>query len=169
MKMEEVFGYIYSVAVVSAVGGAACVFMPFGNEKTEKFVRYVLSLAVLLLLISPILIFFGSSDFFSKEEIDKVTDQLAREYESKSSGTRDFIISDGIKNVERRIGEAVANRYSVSAEDIEVTAETHDDGETVCIINIEITLGISAFSLDADMVSEYVSNLCGCSCEVKFK
>ena len=167
--MEDVFRYIYSVAVVSAVGGMTCAFMPFGCEKTEKFVRYVLSLVVLLMLVSPLLSFFGTSDFFSEDELKKVTDQLVREYESKSSDTRNFIISDGINNVERRIGEAVARRYSVPAEDIEVDAETYDDGEIVHITNIKIILGIGAFSLDTVDVSEYVSELCGCDCEVSFK
>lgn len=167
--MEDVFEYLYSVAVVGAVGSAACTFLPIGNEKTERFVRYILSLVVLLLLVSPLLNFFGSSDFFSEEGIKKATDHLVQEYESKSSGTREFIISDGIQNVQRRIGEAVARRYSVSAEDIEVVAETYDDGETVYINNIKITLGLSAFSLDADAVREYVSQLCGCECEVSFK
>ena len=75
--MEDVFGYIYSVAVVCAVGGATCAFLPFENEKTEKFVRYILSLVVLLLLISPLVNFF-SRDFFSGEEIKKVfLDEIA--------------------------------------------------------------------------------------------
>ncbi len=167
--MAGVFEYIYSVAVVCAVGGAACAFLPFGSEKTEKFVRYVLSLAVLLLLISPLLNFFGSSDFLNGDEIKKVTESLISDYESKSSDTRNFIISDGIQNVEKRIGAAVARRYSVSAEDIEVAAEIYDDGETVHITNIKILLGVGAFSLDTMSVSEYVSELCGCDCDVSFK
>jgi len=167
--MNEIFGYVYSVAVVSAVGGAVCAFIPFGSEKTEKFVRYVLSLAVLLLLISPLLSILGSNGFFNGDEIKKVTEQIVKEYELRSSDTRRFIISDGIENIEKRIGQAIAKRYSVPAEDIETVIETYDDGEMVYVTNIKITLGVGAFSLDTAEVSEYVSELCGCECDVNFK
>ena len=167
--MREVLEYIYSVAVISAIGGAACAFMSFGSEKTEKFGRYVLSLVVLLLLISPMLNFFKSSEILNGDEIKKVTDQLIREYESKSSDTRNFVISDGIENVEKRISEAVGRRYSVPVEEIESVIETYDDGESVHITQIKIVLGMGAYSLDADEVKEYVSTLCGVNCEVSFK
>lgn len=167
--MEEVLEYIYSVAVISAVGCATCSFMPFGSEKTEKFVRYILSLVVLLLLVSPLLNFFKSSEFFSGDEIKKVTEKLIQEYESKSSDTRNFVISDGIENVEKRISEAVGRRYSIPAEEIETVIETYDDDETIHITNIKIVLGVGAYSLDADEVKEYICTLCGINCEVSFK
>jgi len=120
--------YIRGVIVTGAVCSVLMMLLPRG--RTNKYVRYVSQLAVLLVLLAPI---SGMVDFVSgiRAEFPKV--------ETGTSSVEQNIIAVSAENISRYIAESCAEKFSLTVENIKVRLILDEsDTENVKITEIQI-------------------------------
>ena len=160
---------IYSLSVAAIVTGVLSVLDAGESSGTGKFVRFAISAALLAALLAPVsslknMLFGGGTD-----EIKAASEQIRAYIEEKAETSRESILKESIAEAEERISALTAERFGVGAED--VSAElvcTGEEGETE-VSSVTVYLGLRAYLLDPGEVEDYVTEICGCACRVKFR
>jgi len=152
--------YISAMLTVSAAAGIISSFAPEGGN-LSKYVKYALSLAVTILLLSPLSsaldALFEFADSFDYDTNSSETVELPRElYEEMVTRTE--------KAVTEALCGAVKEKYGI---DISMTLILDDsDYSSVIIEGAEVTMH-DADALYRDAVEKYISDIL--DCKVKFR
>ena len=126
------------------------------GAKTHKTVSFCLSLAVMCAVITP----FGGSD--------SLTDEIKDIFRAEQGeiGT-DWLDTQVCEYVEQGLTDELCTRFSVSRENISLSAETEKTDNGIIIKRVEINLSGADVSANVPAIIAYIEESCSAICEVK--
>lgn len=168
--MQEIKEYIYSLVLVGLVSGVLLSLSPArAGGGTGKYIKYALSLAVVITLLIP---FVRMTDFaaaYDGEQAQSLADSLEAEYESRAAASREYIISDSLETAAANVCGSIAAKFNVAEEDVEINLRVTESDDMLTLEGLDITLGGYALLLDEDEVADYAVQTFGCECTVSYK
>lgn len=154
-------GAILALLGVSLAASLGELLLPGDEGKgTKRFLRILVSLAVLLLLLRPFLSFLGSAEGFFEGEVGAIgapdtdysevlQDAVARRSkEELAAGLRDFL----------------QQQFGIEREDAEVIVSLEKDGS---LRRVSVILSGKALLTDPDEIEAAIVELLGCEVEVR--
>ena len=163
--MGDVFEYVYSLVLASAVAGVLSLVAPYGGKAVGKVIKYPVALAVILAVLAPLSgILSKTNDIDASGITEKLTASDLSFSEERS--TLDYVIERGRESAEEKLRSMVSSRFSLSSEDISVSLVLSEELE---LESVSAVLGFGAFGVPRDEVEEYLGDICGCSISVTYK
>lgn len=163
--MGDVFEYVYSLVLASAVAGVLSLVAPYGGKAVGKVIKYPVALAVILAVLAPLSgILPTMKDIDASRIAEKLTASGFSFSEDRS--TLDYVIESGRENAEEKLRNMVSSRFSLSVEDISVSLVLSEELE---LESVSAVLGFGAFGAQRDEVEKYLGDICGCSVFVTYK
>ena len=147
---------------VAILVGVVEIVSPEGDLK--KYVRFAGSLCILLAIVVPVYSFFADG-------IPKL-DGLMEEGSQESDYNEIFMsaIADGSRaTAENVIREGISSRFSLDADRLSVSISICRDGERYFADRATVGLYSSFINVDPVEISDYVSEILGCECEVIYQ
>jgi hypothetical protein len=166
--MSSIGNFLYTVFLISLAAGAAEIFAPKGE--TKKYVKYIVSLAVLITLAIPAVRLF-------KDVPDLLKGLSAIADDGKYQGIMDAdavpeksayaeMIAAGQAEIERYILSQICLEFGLSEESVSVTVSIDDsDVENIAVTGVNIYVNTDNFSenlINPEDVSEFVGKMIGC-------
>ena len=166
--MSSIGSFLYTVFLISLAAGAAEIFAPKGE--TKKYVKYIVSLAVLITLAIPAVRLF-------KDVPDLLKGLSAIADDGKYQGIMDAdavpeksayaeMIATGQAEIERYILSRICLEFGLSEESVSVTVLIDDsDVENIIVTGVNIYVNTDDFSenlIQSEDVSEFVGKMIGC-------
>ncbi len=151
-------GYIYTLLIVSVVGGLINSFISsFGSIK--KYVSYFIGVLMVICLLSPVISIINNTSEL-KNNISSFFDKIASEDIINSSN--DIIINTGVDAITNGIKNELINRFGFEEKEIIIELEIDKNNiEAIKITKINIILTGKASWSDVDTVKEYLENIIG--------
>ena len=159
--------FFTSLIYISVAGGLLIRILPCSSpfEKQIKFVVGIMTAFFIIVSVVPLLSSVGDvienfrNFILASDDVNNNTD----------SGEK-WIIKESTENIEKAVADAVSKKFRVSQECISVNVETDtSDKNNIIIERIVITLIGDGRYISAASVSEYVSDLLMCKCEVYYE
>ena len=72
------------------------------------------------------------------------------------------------RELEKRLEDLICEKFSIGADDIEITVEAHEENGTLTLDRVAVGLYRAAVLKDPYEIEEYVSELVGCACETYY-
>ena len=155
--------YIFSIIGASLIAAVITLFLPEGKD-ISKYVKLLVSLAVICVIVNPFENASGGltiSEWFSAL-IPNVEESAAQD---KYYG----VLTDiGERELEKRLEDLICEKFSIGADDIEITVEAHEENGTLTLDRVAVGLYRAAVLKDPYEIEEYVSELVGCACETYY-
>ncbi len=148
--------YLENLMLISIVCAILMAMLP-QKSKLTGYVKYVIALAAVLLLLSPITDALGDAKLTPQE--------LPSDSEAEGSAREEYI-KQGIAAIETGIRSGIAKKFTVPAENVDVQAQTREDGEYVLIEKITVTLRDYAMWADAGAIERYIEETYDLEAEV---
>lgn len=159
--MGNVKQYIFSLMVISLA--SACVNMLTPDEsETSKFVNFLVSAVVCVVLLSPI-----HSLLKTLPELLSYDIEAYAEVDSDEAVYADSIINAAIDNIKRDISLSLQKKFSIDAEKIEIEYDSSDI-ENIVINKVVIFIQKGNKYISSD-ICRYLSSLLSCECEVEYQ
>ena len=118
--MGDVFEYVYSLVLASAVAGVLSLVAPYGGKAVGKVIKYPVALAVILAVLAPLSgILSKTNDIDASRITEKLTASDLSFSEDRS--TLDYVIERGRESAEEKLKSMLSSRFSLSGEDISVS------------------------------------------------
>lgn len=149
---------LFGVCLAASLGE---LLLPGDEGKgTKRFLRILVSLAVLLLLLRPFLTLLGSAEDFFSGEVGEL-EQSDADYEQ--------ILTDAVARRSKQELEAglcvfLEQRFEMEREDFKVTVSLEKDGS---LCRVSVILSGKALLTDPDEVEAAIVELLGCEVEVR--
>ncbi len=145
--------YLYSVLLTVLMAGVICTVV---SSKNDSMLAFCVSLAVMVTVCAP-LASVGEGDVLSFitdifEESEKIEESLPTE--------------DARGAVEGGIVSEICREFSLSAEDVSVSADIAVTDGGIIIERVSVNLSGGAIGADAPKIVHYIENGLGCECEV---
>lgn len=158
--------YIVTLIAVSLFCGMIELLAPSGSENGLKnHIRLISSLCVLAISLVPIgelISEISNGEIASIIEWDE-REELEGKYEEMFRDRLAFCTAEGIsKECEQMISE----KFEVDEDDINVSVKLSGDGGAVAVDMVTVTLFSGAVFKDPHSISEYLSSLLECECEI---
>lgn len=154
--MKAISEYIYTVFIVSVSGGIMLLIAPKGQgDGIRRAYRYLISLAIVLALISPL---HDMTGLFSSLDLTEIT----QETKSVPIPTSDLARESAVSEVERQIGNAVCTMYGCPAT---VRLTVAGDNDNIAIVSA--VLRMDADESTVDDARTYLSRLLDCTVTVE--
>ena len=150
--------YIYTLIVVSVIGGLSSSFLSsFGNIK--KYVNYFISILTILCLLSPIIEIVSNVSNIK----DKISDYFENiVLDEKIDNTNDIIINSSTEAISKGIKTELINYFGFDEKDLYIELEIDKSNiESVKITKINVVLTGKASWSDVDTVKSYLKNIIG--------
>jgi len=163
--------YIKGLLAASVVSGIILALAPESASGIKKYVKNIVSLALLCVLISPIVPILSDVESFG-EKITESTQILTEPHEVQFDGNTDksneLILNQSVRNIKKEITNMVKQAFKIGADDIEITLTLIDeDIRNIIISRIDMTiLGENANDVTAAFVTEYIKKYFLCECVV---
>lgn len=166
--MSSIGNFLYTVFLISLAAGAAEIFAPKGE--TKKYVKYIVSLAVLITLAIPAVRLF-------KDVPDLLKGLSAIAADGKYQGIMDAdavpeksaymeMIAAGQAEIEKYILSRICLEFGLSEESVSVTVLIDDsDVENIIVTGVNIYVNTDDFSenlIQSEDVSEFVGKMIDC-------
>ena len=151
--------YIFSIIGASLIAAVITLFLPEGRE-ISKYVKLLVSLAVICVIANP----FGNSS--GKLEISEFFSSLIPEQSVGGEEKYYGVLTDiGERELEKKLQTLICEKFSISADDIEITVEAHEENGVLTLDRVAVGLYRAAVLKNPYEIEEYVSELVGCDCE----
>lgn len=166
--MSSIGNFLYTVFLISLAAGAAEIFAPKGE--TKKYVKYIVSLAVLITLAIPAVRLF-------KDVPDLLKGLSAIADDGKYQGIMDAdavpeksaymeMIAAGQAEIEKYILSRICLEFGLSEESVSVTVLIDDsDVENIIVTGVNIYVNTDDFSenlIQSEDVAEFVGKMIDC-------
>lgn len=152
--------YIFSLMIVSACCGIVSILAP-DNTSLNKYVHFLISLIVTVILLSPIDSVLG----LIPELMDSSINIEIANDENDSYDYTEALIKETCDNISEEIKLQIRNKFNVEPNEVVVCCDT-DDIENITVNKIDITYSSDNELLFRDTV-KYVVDLMGDDCEVR--
>jgi len=155
--MEEVYSYIYSLAVAASAAGIATALAPDGWQ-LKKYVKYAASLCMLLLLALPAKNMIAAL----ADGVGQAAAALRSDYSAEYPGGADELVLAKTKaNLEESLSELLSAKLGCEKESIEVkvSLETEAEGK-IKVSGIGIKAPISAKTIGIEI---WLAEQTGCA------
>lgn len=136
--MSGINGFIISLISAAAVSGIIEGIVPEKNGEMKKYLRYLIALAILLTLLSPLKELVGAIPEYTKAALDEF------DYSSVEAAARVNSL------IALHIADAVAERFDIDADLI--SAELSSELE---MIRLSVPKGFGIFASD---IEDYISS-----------
>lgn len=159
--MNAVKEYIFSLMIISVSCGAVSMLAPEGT-RLNNYVRFLISLIITVVLLSPLGSLMGALPELSAGDIK--LDLTNNELEAISA--EDKIITETCEMIKEEIRTKIENRLSYTPKDIEIECG-HDANESVTIEKITVVYEKNSAFLFSDtekIISELFMNECEVLC-----
>ena len=154
-------GSILALFGVSLAAALAELMLPGdGNKGTKRFLRILVSLAVLLLLLQPFLSFLGSAEGFFSGEVGEIGTGEA-DYEAV---LQDAVARRSKAELEAGLYEVLEQHFEIEKEDARVTVALEKDGS---LRRVSVILSGKALTVDPDEIEAAIVALLDCEVEVR--
>lgn len=160
--MESVRGYIFSLMIVSVCCGVVSILTP-DNSSINKYVQFILSLIVTVILLSPI----SSVLKVFPELIDNGINIDITDDQIEAFDYVDPLITQTLDIISEELKIQIKSKFGVEPEDVLVYCDS-DDIENI-IINKALVIYDSENKLLFSDTQRFVSSLIGQECEVVCK
>ena len=154
-------GTVLALFVAALAAGMAELLLPTEDSGTARLFRFLISLVVLLLILSPFLVFLQDSE-------DLLSGELAFE-EIQPSTDAEQIFADTVHaqskaEFEKRLSALLEKEYGIARKNATVLARFDAQGELVCV---SVYLSGSAVLQDPDVLEKALSERLDCRVEVR--
>lgn len=169
--MSTISSWLYTIFIISLFAGVADIFAPLGE--TKKYVKYIVSLVILIALAVPVTkvlknvpqFLNGLSQITKENEYKNVSEDI------KTDGEKDIyasMIGAGREEIAAYLCMNLCNRFGLPEEIVTMDISLDDmDLENVLITEIVIYVYMRADEDDtampeADALSKYIAGITGC-------
>lgn len=154
-------GAILALFGVSLAATLGELLLPGDEGKgTKRFLKILVSLAVLLLLLRPFLSFLGSAEGFFKGEVGEITTTDA----DYGKVLNDAVARRSKAELEAGLYDVLKQQFEIQREDARVTVSLERDGT---LRHVSVVLSGKALLTDPDKVKAAIVELLGCEVEVR--
>ena len=164
-----VFGeLLWSVMAVSAAGGVLLQTMP-EKSRIAPYIRFLLSLVLLLMLLSPL------AGLFADLNISDPTTLLAQTGYEGTGGKvyGDIVTEEAVSRASASLAALISAETGIAVSDMAVALTTvrteGDDGIEITVTGVEVTLFGRAHAIAAEKISALVRRTLYCPCTVGTK
>ena len=155
--------YIYSILAIAIISGILSAIIADSNP-LKKYVNYISSLILVIVLLSPIKNLLNSS-FNIKEYINSFYHNIKTEEIIENSNS--LIVNTSKESVSNGIKSAILERFSFKDDDVYVYLDIDSEDITSIKINqVNVILTNEASWSDTDRVKEFLDELLGCKVNV---
>lgn len=160
--MSEIGGWLYAVFVISLSAGAVEIFAPVGE--TKKYIKYVISLVVLIAVVSPLVRAVG----FAPKMIEALSTAIEAENVGETGSIGDEriygeLVEAGRCGIEKSICESVCDRFSIDAGDVGADVMLDDsDLDNIGIESVTLCISKNVIMIPESDIVTYVKEITGC-------
>lgn len=159
--------YIFSILIISVIGGIASNLLSEHSEKMRKHINFIIGLICAICLISPITSAVSNATDLKNTLTGYIEGIVTND---KINASNSLIINSGVEKVCDSVKESVVNKFKLNENDVIVEAVANTENiQSIYISQINVTLTGKASWSDVDKVKEYLVNLIGCDVTVKRK
>ncbi len=160
--MEALKQYIYSLMVISVVGGVVTALTPSGKSEINKYVRFAVSVAAVFAMLAP---FIGKT--FSELDLDAWQIASGETQQTADSVLPEKVLEEAKKRAEQNIQLVLQTKFSISEDGAGVflILDT-EDMQAVKIVRVEVSLYDARHNISRDKIKEYLEETLYCECEV---
>ena len=152
---------VFSLLAVALAASLAELLLPGDEGKgTKRFLKILVSLAVLLLLLRPFLGFLDSAQEFFKGDIGEITTTEA-DYNALFD---EAIAARSKQELENRLYGFLQQQFSIEREDAHVAVSLHKDGS---LHRVSVILSGKALLTDPALIEAALADLLHCEVEVR--
>ena len=134
---------------------------------TYAYVKFIASLCVLCVVISPLSSFVRNiaSGELIEDVFYKTEDVYGEEYEGVYDKT---LMAAGGESVAAGLSSLLCRELGVNADELSVYVELYEGEGEYLVKAVTVTLKKSAVLCDPQRIREIIEELCGCVCEIVY-
>lgn len=160
--MEVVKEYFLCVMSAAVAAGIIGMLAPEGSG-VGKYVKFAVSLCVLLSVLAPLRPAIEYLYALSETDAEMMIDESIEKY---TDSTNKLIIEQNVNVVINTIKQKLLEKFDIPAHECEVSVDTKEESGEVSVSKITVVLSGYSMWKDPKEISSFVSELCGCECEV---
>lgn len=166
--------YLKGLITVSVITGIITALAPESKDGgLKKYIKYITSLILLVVLISPLVPVFTNIDSFG-EQITNAAKNLTGADSEGSDGSittsTELILRESVRNIKREVSEITEGKFGIPKENIDVDIQCDSsDIENIVIKKIKISIrGGSGNQAQVFLIEEYMREIFSCECNAAY-
>ncbi len=153
-------GTVLALFGAALAAGLADLLLPSEKEGTAKLFRFLVSLVVLLLILTPFAGFLKNSEDIFSGELPFEEEQI-EDFEQIFSQT---VSAESKKEFEKGLYALLAREYGIPQENVTILVRFDAEGELACV---SLFLSGGALTQNPDTLEKALSEKLGCTVEVR--
>lgn len=156
--------YLMSLIMAALTVGLVGALVPEGDGGgLRRYVTFVGSLCVLILLISPITSVLGFVGDLSDGGFDISLENTTEQYEEQF---RQYITSLGEESISVELADVICEEFNISEQECHVKVDTYELQGEMAVGRVTVILSGKAIFQDPYEIEQYITGLLGCECTV---
>ena len=161
--MQSVGEGIYGIIVLSLASDMMLQVFP-SNRKILPYLRFLLSLVLLLVLLSPLYSVLSQADVLFGQSVGGIADPAAAE---GGSVYAQAVTEAALAEAENSLAYLISAKTGIGREDMEISFTTQTEDDTVTVISTAVTVP-RRYRIAGDKISALVEETLLCPCTVRF-
>jgi len=151
--------YLSALLVTCIISATVRIITPDGAVK--KYIKTLCSLCVVCVVITPII--GGISSLY---DIESRFSELEYDTENYDEIYKSYLLDKNVELAEQALAKQLAEHLGVVPNGLSVTLCTEQDGETVSVTEVRVTLGAATVMADPEQIKSFIAEHVGTECEI---
>ena len=160
--MQSVGEGIYGIIVLSLASDMMLQVFP-SNRKILSYLRFLLSLVLLLVLLSPLYSVLSQADVLFGQSVGGIADPAAAGESIYAQAVKEAALAEA----ENSLAYLISAKTGIGREDMEISITTQTEDDTVTVISTAVTVP-RRYRIAGDKISALVEETLLCPCTVRF-